>query len=181
VSPSLSGGRLRVRVSNVHGGAPLEISAGSVARAVRPGTPDLEAGTLRSLAFDGRPGVTIPPGGEYYSDPVDLEHAAAGNLAISLHFRGAPAGQTAHPGSRTTSFLVKGDRVSEISWPDAKRRVGWWHVADIEVEARVSGVVVAIGDSITRRARRHPPTATTAGPTRWCIGCGARISGPWVW
>jgi len=163
VNVSLSAKRLRVRVSNVHGAGPLEITAASVARAVKPGLADVEPGTMRILAFDGRSGVTIPPGAEYYSDPVDLEHAARGNLAISLHLSGAPAGQTAHPGSRTTSFLVKGNRVSEAAWPDAKKRVAWWHVADVEVLApRTVGLVVAIGDSIT-----DGHGATTDGNDRW--------------
>jgi hypothetical protein len=70
---------------------------GERARAVKPGMSDIEAGTLRSLAFDGRPGVTLPPGAST-SDPVELEHAVAGNLAITLHFAGAPAGQTAPSG-----------------------------------------------------------------------------------
>ena len=163
VSVSLDARRLRVRLSNVHGTASLRISAASVARAVKPGTADTEPGTMRSLTFDGRTDVTIPPNAEYYSDPVDLEHAASGNLAISLHLSGPPAGQTAHPGSRTTSFLVKGNRASEPSWPDAKRRVAWWHIADIEVLApQAVGVVVAIGDSIT-----DGHGATTDGNNRW--------------
>ena len=51
VSPSLSAKRLRVRVSNVHGTAPLEISAASIGRAVRPGVPDVEAKSLQALKF----------------------------------------------------------------------------------------------------------------------------------
>jgi lysophospholipase L1-like esterase len=163
VSPSLSAKRLRVRVSNVHGTAPLEISAASIGRAVRPGVPDVEAKSLQALKFDGRAGVTIPPNAEYYSDPVDLEHAAAGNLAITLHFPKAPAGQSAHPGSRTTSFFARGNRVSEAAWAGATRRVGWWQVADVEVQApRDVGLLVAIGDSIT-----DGHGATTDGNDRW--------------
>jgi lysophospholipase L1-like esterase len=150
VNVSLDAKRLRVRVSNVQGTAPLEIAAASVALAVRPGTPDVQAGSVKRLTFDGQPGVTIPASAEYYSDPVDLEHAAASNLAITLHFPKAPARQTAHPGSRTTSFFVKGNRVAEPSWADSTRRVGWWQLADVEVLApRSVGVLVAIGDSIT--------------------------------
>lgn len=160
---SLPAKRLRVRVSNVHGTASLEISAASVARAVKPGTPDVEAGSIRRLSFDGRSGVVIPPGAEYYSDPVDLEHAASGNLAITLHYPRAPVGPTAHPGSRTTSFFIKGNKVSDTSWPGATKRVGWWQIADVEVLApRGTTLVVAIGDSIT-----DGHGATTDADNRW--------------
>jgi lysophospholipase L1-like esterase len=171
VSLSLPATRLRVRVSNVHGTEPLRISAASVGRAVRPGVPDVEPGSMKRLTFDGSAGVTLPPTAEYYSDPVDLEVAAAGALAITLHFPGGPAGQTAHPGSRTTSFFAKGERVSEVAWADARRRVGWWHVADVEVEApRNTPVLVAIGDSIT-----DGHGATTDGNDRWTDALAQRM------
>lgn len=163
VNLSLPAKRLRVRVSNVHGTAPLRIAAASVGRAVKPGIPDIEPGSMRRLTFDGRADVTIPPNAEYYSDPVDLEVAAAGNIAVTLHYPKAPVGLTAHPGSRTTSFFAKGDRVSEASWKDATRRVGWWQVADVEVQAPgTTAVVVAIGDSIT-----DGHGATTDANNRW--------------
>src|SRR5262245_3496881 len=50
---SLSAKRLRVRVSNVHGTAALQISGASVGRAVKPGKPDVEPQSLRILTFDG--------------------------------------------------------------------------------------------------------------------------------
>ena len=104
VRVSLGGRTLRVKLSNVFGTAPLTIDAGSVALAAAPGRADVDAASLRALRFGGASFVTIPAGGEYLSDPVDLPVTAGADLAISLHFAQAPARQTGHPGARATSF-----------------------------------------------------------------------------
>ena len=109
VRVSLGGQTLRVKLSNVFGTAPLVIDAGSVALAKAPGRADVIAASLRALRFGGAASVTIPAGGEYLSDPVDLPVAAGADLAISLHFAQAPARQTGHPGARATSFRIAGN------------------------------------------------------------------------
>jgi lysophospholipase L1-like esterase len=150
VRVSLPGGRMRVRLSNVYGSAPLVIDAATIARAVRPGVSGVEASSLRKLTFDGRESVAIPANGEFYSDVVTLDHASQADFAISMHLRDTPARQTGHPGSRTTSFITSGNRVAETAWPDSRKFVRWYNIADIEVEAPLGvGAVVAIGDSIT--------------------------------
>ncbi len=150
VHMSLGGSRLRVRLSNVFGTAPLLVSGASVAKAVALGQAGIEPGSSRTLTFGGRSAVTIPAGAEYYSDVVTLEHAAGSNLAVSMYFKDAPARQTSHPGSRTTSFVAKGNQLAETAWPEASKVVHWYQLTDIEVQApRSVGAVVAIGDSIT--------------------------------
>lgn len=147
---SLGGRALRVRISNVFGITPLVVQAASIARAVAPGRPDVDAATLRTLTFGGAAEATIAAGAERTSDPVALDVAAFTDLAVSLHFAQAPAVQTAHPGSRTTSFVARGNRVAQPGWPDAARTVRWLQLAAIDVAApRGTGAVVVIGDSIT--------------------------------
>jgi lysophospholipase L1-like esterase len=163
VHVSLGASRLRVRISNAFGTQPLVVDGASVAKAVAPGQPGLEAGSARPLTFAGRASVMIPAGAEYYSDPVTLEHKAGSNLAVSLYFKGEPVRQTGHPGARTTSFLMPGNRVLDAAWPDAGKVVRWYQLADVEVQApRTVGAVVAIGDSIT-----DGHGATTDGNDRW--------------
>lgn len=163
VRVSLGGNRLRVRISNAFGSTPLVVEAASVARAEGPGRSGIDERSVRSLSFSGRASVMIPAGAEYYSDAVTLEHEPGADLAVSMHFKGEPVRQTSHPGSRTTSFVIKGNRVSDAAWPDATKVVHWYQLADIEVEApRSVGVVVAIGDSIT-----DGNGSTTDGNDRW--------------
>lgn len=172
VRSSLGGKVLRVRVSNAFGTAPLALDGASIARAVAQGRPDVEAGTLRPLTFGGQAAVLIPAGAEYYSDPVELPHAAGADLAVSYYFKSEPARQTGHPGSRTTSFTLAGRHEGDADWPQAGKVVGWFALSDVEVQApRGTPVVAAIGDSIT-----DGYGTTTDGNDRWTDFLAARLA-----
>jgi lysophospholipase L1-like esterase len=145
-----SGPKIRVRLSNVFGTAPLRFSAIHVARPVALGTARIDPATDRTVTFSGRPDVTIPAGAEYVSDPVDLPVTALSSLAITFHLPQAPEQQTSHPGSRTTSYFVRGHRVAEPELANAKKIVHWYQIAGVDVPAGPkSAAIVTLGDSIT--------------------------------
>jgi lysophospholipase L1-like esterase len=147
---SLPARALRVRISNVLGTAPLMLETAAIGLAVRAGAPDLQPGTARPLRFNGEAGVMVPAGGEYLSDPVELGADVGADLAVSMHFLGAPARQTGHPGSHANSFVVAGDQVMGEHWEGAQAVEHWYQLADVEVQAEPGvGVLAAIGDSIT--------------------------------
>lgn len=147
---SLGGKRLRVRVSNLFGTAPLIIDAATVARAADPAGATLVAGSVRPLTFAGHSEVTIPAGADYLSDPVPLDSPPLATLAVSLHFPEAPPRQTGHPGSRATSWITRGNQAGAIALDGAKGVEHWYQLAAIEVEAQPgAAAVVALGDSIT--------------------------------
>lgn len=168
---SLGGKRLRIRISNAYGIAPVHVDGASVALAKAPGDAGIDAATLRTLTFDGRGDVTIPAGAEYYSDPVALELKPAADLAVSLYFKAEPGRQTGHPGSRANSFVAKGNRVMDAAWSETTKIAHWYMVADVEVEAN-NAVLVAIGDSIT-----DGHGATTDANDRWPDVLAARLRG----
>jgi lysophospholipase L1-like esterase len=149
VRVSLGGSRLRVRVSNAMGTAPLVIEGASVALSDGPGRSSVEPSTLRPLRFGGSAAVTVPAGAEYLSDPVELRHGAGADLAVSLHFKEAPARQTSHPGARATSYAAPGRHEMDAELPQAAAFTHWFQLSDIETEAPGAHAVVAIGDSIT--------------------------------
>lgn len=155
---SFAGTPLRVRLSNAFGTAPLHITSAHIARAHRPGGDAIDPATDTVLHFSGAGDVTMPAGAEYVSDPVSL---AATDIAISLHFESAPAQQTSHPGSRTTSHLLPGNHVGDAALPGAKSFDHWFNIAGIDVGSG-EGAVVAIGDSIT-----DGRGSTTNGNDRW--------------
>jgi len=144
---SLGGSRLRVRISNAYGDAPLTVDGAAIALAQpQAGTAGIDAASQRSLTFGGRATVTIPAGAEYYSDSVDFAASPGADLAVSLYLNGEPARQTGHPGSRALSYAAKGNRVNDAAWPQAH----WYLLADVEVQAPATvGALVATGDSIT--------------------------------
>lgn len=163
VRVSIGGSRMRVRLTNVFGTAPFAIEAATVARPLAMGSPDVDPATVKRLTFGGASRVVIAAGEERYSDAFAYDIAPRGDLAITLHFKEAPARQTSHPGSRTTSFLVKGDRVADPAWGAVTKVERWYNIADVEVEAAATvGAVAAIGDSIT-----DGNGATTDRQDRW--------------
>lgn len=150
VRVTLGGQRLRVRLSNAFGNAPLVIGAASVARAPAEVSPRIDPATLHPLTFGGRQTATIPAGADYLSDPVTLRVAAGDDLAISIHLPRAPDRQTGHPGSRATSYLAKGEQVGAATLPGAIAVPRWLALAGVEVDAPASAsALVILGDSIT--------------------------------
>ncbi len=150
VRVTAGGPQIRIRLSNAFGTAPLRFSAVHVARPRAPGSAAIDAASGRRVTFDGRPDITVPAGAEYVSDPVDFAVRALDSVAVSFHLPAAPAVQTGHPGSRTTTFHLHGQRVADADLPGAEKVVRWYQLAGIDVPAAPrSAAIVAFGDSIT--------------------------------
>jgi lysophospholipase L1-like esterase len=168
---SVGGDRLRVRMSNAFGTAPLHLTAVRVARPVSAASATIDAASDTPVTFSGAPDVTIPAGAEYLSDAVAFPVAALSNLAITFHVDQPPIGETGHPGSRATSYLVHGDMVSAASLPDATKVDHWYQISGVDVVgAEKAAAVVALGDSIT-----DGHGATTNGNDRWPDVLAARM------
>lgn len=160
---SIGGSRLRVRVSNAFGTAPLAIGAVHIARALAPGSARIDATSDRGLTFSGRADIIVPAGADYFSDPIDYPTMAFSDIAITLYLPDAPAQQTGHPGSRTTSFYTHGNLVAAPDLADAKTIDHWYQLSGIDVTApRGARAVVILGDSIT-----DGRGSTTNGNDRW--------------
>lgn len=158
---SVGGRRLRLRLSNRFGTAPLQVRKVHMAEARAAGSIRAQSDT--PVTFSGQEDVTIPAGADYISDAIDYSANPLSDLAISIYFDAPPVDQTGHPGSRATSFLVHGDAVSSEGLANAKRVEHWYFISGIDVVA--SGVAFAIatlGDSIT-----DGHGATTDGNDRW--------------
>lgn len=159
---SLGGEQLRVHISNAFGTEPLQLTAVHIARpGIAAGT--IDASTDRALAFAGAANVTVPAGAEYLSDPIAFHVAALSDLVVTLHYDQPPTQQTGHPGSRATSFVAHGDKVSSVRLDDAKRVEHWYQVSGVDVLAPAqAAAIVTLGDSIT-----DGHASTTDGNDRW--------------
>lgn len=162
VRPSIAGDRLRVRISNLAGTRPLVLAGASIARARRSVAPTIDPATLMALRFDGKLDVIVPAGADYLSDPVSWPTQALDNIALSIRYTGDPE-QTAHPGSRATSWHLPGDHLTDEAMTDADHFDHWFNLAALEVErCAPAGLIVALGDSIT-----DGKGSTTNGNNRW--------------
>ncbi len=152
VRPTLGGRRVRVRLSNRFGAGPVTFGAASVAR--RRAGAAVVPGTVRPLRFGGRAGVTLPAGGERTSDAVSLPVRRFGDLAVSLHVRGAAGPASRHAAALQTSYRSprgSGDRTADAAGTRFTGTLGSWpYLAGVDVRAPGrAGAVVAVGDSIT--------------------------------
>ena len=160
---TLGGERLRVRLSNAFGTAPLHLGEVHIAKPVSTSSSSIVQGSDRALTFAGAPDVTIPAGAEYISDPVEYSVAALSDLAITFYEEKPPVQETSHPGSRATTYYVHGNQVSAEELPGAKTIEHWYTIAAVGVAAAPSAfAVVTLGDSIT-----DGHAATTNGNDRW--------------
>src|SRR6478609_3762732 len=83
---SQGGKQVRLVLSNLYGTLPLPITAAHVALAGENGA--IQPGSDHAVAFDGQPGVVIPPSAEWISDPVAFQVDPLSKLAVSLYFQG---------------------------------------------------------------------------------------------
>ena len=160
---SIGGAKVRVRLSNRYGTESLHFMAVRVAKAAAAGSAKIVPGSDKAILFDGRSDVIIPAGADYFSDPLEFDAPASGDLAITMRVEAWSKKFTGHPGSRATSFLVSGDALTAEDLPDAKKIARWYFIAGVDVEAPATAFsIVTLGDSIT-----DGHGATTDGNDRW--------------
>lgn len=161
---SVGGKTLRVHLTNAFGTQALHYTSVHIAKPVSISTAAIDVSTDTALSFSGRNDVTVPPGAEMVSDPIQFPVDALGSVAVSYHLDNPPSRETSHPGSRATTYYVHGDQVSAAELPDAKKIEHWYQVTGIDVvdNAPDAGTVVALGDSTT-----DGHGATTDGNDRW--------------
>jgi lysophospholipase L1-like esterase len=166
VKVSAGARRIRLRISNAFGAAVLAVARAGVALPGdgRAGVSDIAPGTSRAVTFAGRPGVVAAAGGHVVSDPVDFPVAAGASVTVTMYLaEGVPAagGVTAHPGSRTTSYLIAGDHVSDLRLPRAVPVDHWYLLNAVESSSAAMAAVI-LGDSLT-----DGRGSTTNGNDRW--------------
>ncbi len=147
VHVSIGGERLRVKFSNEFSESPIIMH--SVHIAVSVGGDSIDTNSDLTLSFDGNPEVTIKPGVAIMSDPFHFLLKPLSNVTITIYFGDTSPDVTGHPGSRTTSYILPGNEVSEINLPGAVQTDHWYIINGIDVVAPKSAAVVVLGNSIT--------------------------------
>lgn len=160
VRTSISGTRVRIRLSNEMGTTPLRIGAASIG--LRASGATIVAGSARVLTFGGERSLTIPAGAPALSDPVTLTVPAMADLAVSLYLPGTVPLTSVHSLALQMSHVsMPGDFTASTAIP-VQRNISWWPLLS-EVDVSDSGpVIVAAGDSITDGVR-----SATNSNRRW--------------
>jgi lysophospholipase L1-like esterase len=170
--PTYWGREVRFRVTNALGTQPLAIAAATVG--LQLGGASLVPGTAQPIRFNGAPGITLPPGGMAWSDPVSLAFVGEDTamlqgrkLAVSLAVSGTSGPMTWHAKALQTSYVSppgSGDRTAEpgeASFPFST--ASWFFLDAMDVRAPAgTPVVLCFGDSIT-----DGTASTMNGDDRW--------------
>lgn len=167
VHVSAGGDHIRLRFSNAFGGAVLPITEVSVALPLdgKAGTGAIRPGTSHKVTFRGSPSIDVPAGAQAVSDPLDFRVAPGSNLTATVYLATGQASTalTSHPGSRTTSYLLRGDHVRDTDLPGATTTDHWYLLSGVEVWARsTTSATAVLGDSLT-----DGRGSTTNGNDRW--------------
>lgn len=155
VRTTLGGERLRIRVTNEFGERPLVIGAAHVA--VRDTGASIRAGTDRAITFGGRAEVTIGRGAVIVSDPIAMPIPMLSDIAISIWVKDTIRATTRHALSLQTNYVSYGDVTGATSIHADTTIRQWLWLAGVDViNTRATGVVAAIGNSITDGTASSP-------------------------
>lgn len=148
---SKGGPQLRLKISNEYGKTPLVLNSVHIARHYEIGYSIIMPKTNTPVTFNGgSESVSIPPGEIITSDPINYNAADLERIAISIYFGDVPEIVTSHTASRTTSYLVSGNHVSDISLESPITNETWYFICGIDVLANPEcKAIVCLGDSIT--------------------------------
>ena len=164
---------LRVHLSNAFGTEALHFTSVHIARPLSPASPAIDPASDRPLTFAGSADVTVPPGAEFISDPLDFPFAPLSDLAVTFHLDSPPVRETGHPGRAQLPIMCMVTLSAPRTLTEPKHVDHWYQISEIDVQAAPgAAAVVALGDSIT-----DGHGATTNGNDRWTDVLAARLQG----
>ncbi|MEI7054169.1 SGNH/GDSL hydrolase family protein [Nocardioides sp. CCNWLW239] len=152
VHTSLGGSGVRITLSNVFGDRPVTFASAHLGLAGEGAA--VVPGTNRPVTFAGADEVTVAPGAEVLSDPVDATVPADTTLAVSFHVVGESGPITGHNVAMQTSY-VSGSTGVDVAREESGAAFttqisSWYWVESVVVEKpRRVKTAVLFGDSIT--------------------------------
>jgi len=174
---STGGDVVRVRFTNGYGMDPLTIRDAHIA--LRANGSSIQAGTDRTLTFDGANAVRIPAGAVMYSDPVHLNVPALSDVAVSFYLPSQNMrSETFHDNANQDNYMVRGDSAGAATLSDPGVLPSWYFLDGVDVqELHGSFAIDALGDSITdgwQSTPNHTPGLEHVGVLNEGIG-GNRV------
>ena len=148
VRVSIGAKSLRLQLSNEFSAQPVEIKSIYIADA--KDSCDIDRKTASYLKFSGKHNVTIEPGKTVWSDPVRYNLQPLQRLAVTVCYgEQVPINATSHRGSRTTSFICRGEAKPNKTFQTIERLEHWYNITKIEVPADGRKAIAVLGNSIT--------------------------------
>jgi lysophospholipase L1-like esterase len=171
---SAGGKRVRIRLSNAFGLAPLHVS--DVQIALHTDADGIVAGSSRVLTFSGRRVFNIPTGAVVVSDALDWTLPPLTDVAVSVYVDANTGPATYHEDTDQTAYIsTPGNFASAASLSGATpTRSKFWLSAIEVLPTEAVPVVVTLGDSITEGFQ-----STVDANHRWPDLLSARVNSPY--
>lgn len=145
---SLGGDSIRVKFSNEYSQHPVTMNAVQIA--VSKGGSMIDPATAKMLKFKGNPVITMAPGTTVTSDAVAFHPMPRMDMAVTIFFGQTSSTVTGHPGSRTSSYILQGDKTSSVDFAGAVTTDHWYVINGMDVKTTGNSAAIAIiGNSIT--------------------------------
>jgi lysophospholipase L1-like esterase len=165
VFTSAGGALIRLVLTNVFGTTPLQIGDVTVAVAKASDSAAVAPGTVHRVTVGGSSSFQIPPGAQVLSDPVAMRVAPLQDLTVSVYLPDQTGAATIHSDAQQVNWVSEtGDHATDAgAGAFTTQTQSWFYVSGLVVQpSRVSGTVVAFGDSITDGFR-----STVGANARW--------------
>lgn len=149
VHTTIGGDHVRIRISNEYGDQPIHIGHTHIALRLSGSTTNAESD--RVLTFGGNTSVIVRTGAIVTSDPIPFTVPALGDLTVSLFLPDSARTTTRHAlGVQSTYVSKAGDQTASSTFAADTTLRSWIFLSAVEVtNARVTGTIVTIGNSIT--------------------------------
>ncbi|KAF2000266.1 lipolytic protein-like protein G-D-S-L family [Amniculicola lignicola CBS 123094] len=150
---TLTAPKIKIAFTNTFGGSDLPITAASVGLPAggAAGVSGIQASPIAAITVGGKSSFTVPKGQVVVSDEIDFAVKAQTNIAVSVYSQAGQSGSsiTGHPGSRTTSWFVAGNKVNATTM-SGTASVHWYFVSTVHAYVpSTHSALVILGDSIT--------------------------------
>lgn len=170
VHVSIGGDVLRLQLSNEFSSEPVEIRSIYIADA--KDSTAIDTKTVRYLTFNGKRNVTIEGGKALFSDELPYVLKPLQRLSVTINYGQTPKNATSHRGSRTTSYIMKGESKPKKPFVVAEALDHWYNISAIDVQAEGRICWAALGNSIT-----DGRGTTTNLQNRWTDVCAEALEG----
>jgi len=176
VHTTVSGDRVRIRLTNEDGDQAVTVGHATVAKpdlSTAVGS-DIDPATLHELSFGGQASMVMNKGAELLSDPVDMAVGSQQDLVVTVYFPTPTGPTTFHSTTRQTNFVGPTDLADAIDGSGfiTTRTCCWFFLTGVDVLRHTNyGPVVVLGDSLG-----DANGSTLNANTRWANLLYARLA-----
>ncbi len=156
-------GYVRVKISNAHSTQQVTFDHATIAYQASSAGTGTSTGTQEALTFNGgSASVTIPAGGDVYTDPrpaPTMPTGGTGYLTVSLHIAASTPVTSVpiHDTSNVVTYIASGDQTTDTTgtpFTSASSLAGLYYIAGIDVSdsTATDGTIAVLGDQTAAAA-----------------------------